>query len=293
MRAHTATHLLHAELTAIFPQTKQAGSLVDEDYLRFDFYADRLLSDQEVQAIETNINQIIHNAHAVSIQEMPKPEAEKLWAKMFFEDKYGDTVRVVSIKNQETRNKVEQVVSIELCGGTHVENTKDIGVFVIVWQQAVASGIKRITAYTGPKVLEFIQEKNTLLAKIAEKLEGWVGQIEERLGKLVSESKTLESKLQATNMIVFEDILNNKLESKTMEGVSYNYFDLNTGVTASWSTKDVSDYLKIKKTDATIVFIDGNSGFLIRSSDGSAKKLMGQFGWKGGGSDTMCQGKII
>jgi len=78
MRAHTATHLLHAELTAIFPQTKQAGSLVDEDYLRFDFYADRLLSDQEVQAIETNINQIIHNAHAVSIQEMPKPEAEKL-----------------------------------------------------------------------------------------------------------------------------------------------------------------------------------------------------------------------
>src|SRR3990167_9532395 len=99
MRAHTATHLLHAQLATIFPQTKQAGSLVDEDYLRFDFYADNLLTDEQITNIETNINTIIQQAMTVDIEEMSYKDATKSGAKAFFEDKYGDTVRVVTIKS--------------------------------------------------------------------------------------------------------------------------------------------------------------------------------------------------
>lgn len=101
MRAHTATHLLHAELGKVFPDTKQAGSLVDSDLLRFDFYAERLLNQQELASIEKRINQMIYLASDVKVEEMSIKEAEKLGAKMFFEEKYGDVVRVVQIKNTE------------------------------------------------------------------------------------------------------------------------------------------------------------------------------------------------
>ena len=99
MRAHTATHLLHAELAQFFPDTKQAWSLVDSDLLRFDFYADRLLTQQEIAIIEKRINQIIYLSCEVKIEEMKIEDAWKLWAKMFFEEKYGDVVRVVQVYN--------------------------------------------------------------------------------------------------------------------------------------------------------------------------------------------------
>jgi alanyl-tRNA synthetase len=117
MRAHTAAHLLHAELVKIFPATKQAGSFVDEDYLRFDFAADRALTPEEMAKIQSSINTIIYAALPVTTTETSFDEAVKLGAKAFFEDKYGDVVRLV---------KVDQDISTELCGGTHVTNTKDI-----------------------------------------------------------------------------------------------------------------------------------------------------------------------
>ena len=121
MRAHTATHLLHAELAKIFKNTKQAGSLVDEDYLRFDFHAERLLSQEEISAIENAINTLIYHAYTVDISEVSYPEAIALGAKAFFEDKYGDMVRLVRVFDYD-----HQPISLELCGGTHVTNTKDI-----------------------------------------------------------------------------------------------------------------------------------------------------------------------
>jgi len=117
MRAHTATHLLHAELAKIFPNTKQAGSLVDDDYLRFDFVADRLLGQSEVDKINKVINQIIYFSYPVKVDETSYKEAIKLGAKAFFEDKYGDEVRVVQIVGTiETQDGKEAVKSIELCG---------------------------------------------------------------------------------------------------------------------------------------------------------------------------------
>lgn len=160
MRAHTATHLLHAELGKIFPDTKQAGSLVDSDLLRFDFYAERLLTQQELAMIEKRINQMIYLAREVKVEEMSIEAAGKLGAKMFFEEKYGDVVRVVQVINDELPQEMQHdnnaeyfasygnLLSVELCGGTHVSNTKEIGAFTILSQEAVASGIKRITALT-------------------------------------------------------------------------------------------------------------------------------------------------
>ena len=97
MRAHTATHLLHAELTKIFPQTKQAGSYVGPDELRFDFFSQRSLTEDEIKEITTTINSIIRANEQVSVQELPYEEAIKTGAKAFFEDTYPDIVRVVSI----------------------------------------------------------------------------------------------------------------------------------------------------------------------------------------------------
>lgn len=116
MRAHTATHLLHAQLAAIFPQTKQAGSLVDEDYLRFDFYADTALTEEQIDRIEQNINTQITQALPVDIQEISYDAAIQAGAKAFFEDKYGDTVRVVSIGSQKQEASSQKLISIELCG---------------------------------------------------------------------------------------------------------------------------------------------------------------------------------
>lgn len=184
MRAHTATHLLHAQLTAIFPQTKQAGSLVDEDYLRFDFYADNTLTDQQIQEIESQINKQIAQALPVNTQEMSYTDATKSWAKAFFEDKYGDTVRVVNIWDK---------LSVELCGWTHVTNTAHIWAFVIVSQEAVASGVKRITALTGPKVAQELRAKNTELKHIAQAL--WVQekQISDKIKSIQEETQQLQS----------------------------------------------------------------------------------------------------
>jgi len=145
MRAHTATHLLHAGLADIFPHTKQAGSYVDQDLTRFDFHAKESLNNQQIKKIEEKINEIIRQGYNVSTQEMKYTEAIALGAKAFFDDKYGDIVRVVTI---ETADKEKNTISIELCGGTHVSNSSAIGAFKIISQEAVAAGIKRITAIT-------------------------------------------------------------------------------------------------------------------------------------------------
>lgn len=143
MRAHTATHLLHAALDEMLGGTKQAGSLVDQDFLRFDFAAKQPLTNEQLAIIDSKINHWIAHSLSVTTTESSLAEATKLGAKAFFEDKYGDIVRVVSVQDGDVDLK-----SVELCGGTHVTNTNHIGAFKIVEQEAVASGVRRIIAVT-------------------------------------------------------------------------------------------------------------------------------------------------
>ena len=192
MRAHTATHLLHAELAKIFPDTKQAGSLVDEDLLRFDFYANNLLTWEQIRDIENNINHIIYSAYPVDLIETSFDEWVKLWAKAFFEEKYGDEVRVIRVHNWDEN------ISVELCGWTHVSNTKEIWAFTIISQEAVASGIKRITAYTWPKVIEKLHSYEEILdwATSVLDVKSYV-QINEKLQKYVKENSDLQQRVES------------------------------------------------------------------------------------------------
>ena len=190
MRAHTATHLLHAELAKIFPNTKQAWSLVDSDLLRFDFYANNLLTAQQIKQIENNINQIIYKAFPVDLIETSFDEWVKLWAKAFFEEKYWDEVRVIRI------HEWDENLSVELCWWTHVNNTREIWAFAIISQEAVASWIKRITAYTWPKVIEKLHWYEEILDGALNVLDvkSYV-QINEKLSKYVKENQDLQQRV--------------------------------------------------------------------------------------------------
>lgn len=296
MRAHTATHLLHAELTKIFPNTKQAGSLVDDNLLRFDFQADKMLTNQELLGIEKNINNLINQALPVSNIEMPIEDAKKTWAKAFFEEKYGDTVHVVSIKKTNIdSNDEEEIISVELCGWTHVENTRDIWAFVIINQEAVASGIKRITAYTWPKVIERLQESKILLSQIADKL--WVkaeNQISDKLEKEVKEKEELESQFKSIKTkLIIENL-------KSADSKSNEIFDKIINVSQNPVLKDLSfkDIIFqskwiFKDFDIAIYNQDWWFAILTPKLDSSAKIIAQDLWLKWGGNDMIVQWKDL
>lgn len=273
MRAHTATHLLHASLSAVFPETKQAGSFVDEDYLRLDFSADRALTNQELIIIQQKVNDIIYAALPVENFETSYDEAIKLWAKAFFEDKYWDVVRVV---------KVDQNISTELCGWTHVDNTKNIWCFVIVAQESVASGIKRIVALTGPKVFEHIQEKDQILNSLALKFGVNQKQVVDKAEKLLKEYEILENAYnQLENKLVADTL--RSLKNKTNSSKLSIVLELPSDV----------DF-KIAQIQARKIF--ENQNFLIYNkewtfalfvTDGSAKTMIQNLGLKWGWNDQL------
>ena len=138
MRNHTATHLLHAELHAVLgEQARQAGSLVAPDRLRFDFTHHEALSPEQLIQIETGVNRNILNDYELRISQKSLVEAKAEGATALFGEKYGETVRTVAIGGDDP-------YSYELCGGTHVHNTGDIGTFLIVSEGSAAAGIRRI-----------------------------------------------------------------------------------------------------------------------------------------------------
>jgi len=284
MRAHTATHLLHAQLASIFPQTKQAGSLVDEDYLRFDFYADELLNEEQIANIETNIGNIIVQAHPVSVEEMSYDDAIAAGAKAFFEDKYDDTVRVVRISNNAAtlqRWNAETYLSIELCGWTHVTNTKDIGWFSIVSQEAVASGVKRIIAHTGPMLIRDIQAQRELIDTISQKFSVPVKQLLPKIDKMLKEYKLLEEELEKTKTAAITTYIEELKPSKTKDGFNMYSIDWN------YDFKKVIEIYKNKSEDAILYNQDWSYAII-----GWSAKSFAQSHWlKGGWSDTFFQWK--
>jgi alanyl-tRNA synthetase len=185
MRNHTATHLLHASLRAVLGEhARQAGSLVAPERLRFDFTHPKALTPDEIRNIEDGVNNSILANHQLEIRHQSRKEAESEGAIALFGETYGDNVRTVGIG-------VEERVSLELCGGTHVPSTGLIGPFVIVSEGSVAAGIRRIEALTGRKALELIQARMQGMARMADKLHATPETVEARLDALLEERDRL------------------------------------------------------------------------------------------------------
>jgi alanyl-tRNA synthetase len=181
-RNHTATHLLHAALRQVLgAHVKQAGSLVAPDRLRFDFVHFQPVTAEEIDRIEAIVNaQIVANSR-VQTEVQPTAEAIKAGAMALFGEKYGDTVRVVSIPG----------FSMELCGGTHVTATGDIGLFAIISESGVAAGTRRIEAFTGTGALQWAQRQRAALHRIIEALHVNPDQAVDAIEKLQGEAKRL------------------------------------------------------------------------------------------------------
>ena len=161
MRNHTAAHLLQAALRKILgTHVEQAGQLVNSEAVRFDFTHFSALSADELRRVENTVNEVIMSAVPVVTSEMPIDEAKKFGAMALFGEKYGDIVRVVKADD----------FSVEFCGGTHVKNTGSIGLFKIVSESSVASGVRRIEAVTGNNVMKYIDKSNELIAETAKNL---------------------------------------------------------------------------------------------------------------------------
>lgn len=189
MRNHTATHLLHAQLHKIIGEhARQAGSLVAPDRLRFDFTHHEAISAEKLDQIEAGVNQAILEEHELAIKTKGLKEAMAEGAMALFGEKYGEVVRTVTID-------AEHPVSYELCGGTHVKNTGDIGTFLIISEGSAAAGVRRIEAVTGREAYAVIRERNRALRKSAKLLTSSLDEVPEKITVLMDTNEDLRHEL--------------------------------------------------------------------------------------------------
>jgi alanyl-tRNA synthetase len=185
---HTGTHILHAALReTLGTHVKQAGSLVAPDRLRFDYTHFAPLTDREIQEIEEKINKVVFRNLPVETKVMELNEAISSGALAFFGEKYAQQVRVVSIPN----------VSVELCGGTHTKLTGDVGLFKIVAESSIASGVRRIEALTGFGTYNRLDEDEELLRTISHTLRAPRGELTRAISRMMENQRQLESELEA------------------------------------------------------------------------------------------------
>ncbi len=186
-RAHTATHLLQTALTRVLGEhCHQAGSLVEPDHLRFDFTHFSAVTPEELLAASNDVMEMILHGENVETLVLPIEEAKKLGATALFGEKYGDTVRVVKMGDE----------SLEFCGGTHLDNTAKVGPFRIVSEGSVASGVRRIEAFTGKRVMEQMEQFNRIILTAANELKTSPKELLQRSHSVMTEIKELRQNLE-------------------------------------------------------------------------------------------------
>jgi len=260
-RNHTATHLLHAALReALGDQVRQGGSMVDPQHFRFDFTYLTQLSNNELAQIQHIVNENIRHNLPLSARVLPYKEAIDEGALAFFGDKYGDEVRLVQIKHPDS----DHAVSAELCGGTHLKSTGEIGFFHITSEKSIGSGLRRIEAVTGRVAEQLAQNSISALEAMAEQLESTPAECPEKLTALISElaaerkrAKNVEGQLLRKNS---EALLANALQ---VDGV--NVIAAQISASDMELVRQTGDFLKDKLGSAAIVLgviIDDNPRFL-------------------------------
>ncbi len=184
---HSATHLLHAALRQILGEhVQQKGSLVTQDRLRFDFSHSAPVSGDEIDAIERLVNDNIRANHVVEVQQMSLDQAKSKGAAALFGEKYDDEVRVVGMGD----------FSLELCGGTHVSGTGDIGILKIINETGIAAGVRRIEALTGAVALDWLNDRSRVLERISQDLRSSTEDVQSKIGQLVQRNRVLEKELE-------------------------------------------------------------------------------------------------
>ncbi len=184
---HTTTHILHKALKSILgDHVEQAGSLVDPQKLRFDFTHYQGMTAEEIQAVEERVNEVILDGFDVKTSEESIEEAKAMGATALFGEKYGDTVRVVQIEGY----------SMELCGGTHLKNSLEAGLFKIVSEGGVAAGVRRIEAITGREVYRYMTEQNTLVDQMSTIMKAPKADLETKAQQLIEEQKALSKEIE-------------------------------------------------------------------------------------------------
>ena len=290
MRNHSATHLMHKALREVLGEhVQQKGSQVDPDKTRFDFVHNQPLTDEEIRRVEKIVNaEILENVdcqHRV----MPIDEAQKLGAMMLFGEKYGDEVRVIDIGS-----------SRELCGGTHVRRTGDIGVFTVVAEGGVAAGVRRIEAITGDVALAYMQGMETALGGIAGTLKVQTNDVQARVYSILDQVRHLERELALLkskqvaaqgDALVNEavDVKGAKLLTATLDGADVN------------ALRMTMDKMRDKLKSAVVV-LASTAGGKVTLISGVTPDLTGkvkagelvnfvaqQVGGKGGGRPDMAQ----
>jgi alanyl-tRNA synthetase len=288
MRNHSATHLMHKALREVLGEhVQQKGSLVDTDKTRFDFVHNAPMTDEEISRVEQIVNtEILANAQTQA-RVMDIESAQKTGAMMLFGEKYGDEVRVLDIGS-----------SRELCGGTHVSRTGDIGLFKITAESGVAAGVRRVEATTGEGALKLVQAQQALLNQVAAELKSPAHELSSKISQLLESQKSLEKELARLKSKLAssqgDDLADQAIEINGVKVLAANL----EGADAN-ALRETMDKLKDKLKSAAIVLASVNDGKVSLAagvtSDLISKLKAGdlvnhiasQVGGKGGGKPDM------
>lgn len=289
---HSATHLLHAALREVLgSHVQQKGSLVAPDRLRFDFSHFQPISAEELAVIERKVNQQVRANNAAEVHNMGMQEALDFGAMALFGEKYGEHVRVLKMGDYST----------ELCGGTHVNRTGDIGLFKITSEGGVSAGVRRIEAVTGQGALDYVDAEEARLAEAAELLGGSAADVVEKIRALGQRQKQLERELEAVKAKVAAGATAD-LSGQAVEVAGVKVLAARLEGFDAKALRDAMDRLKQQLGDAVIVLAGAQDGkaALVAGVNGSAmgkvkagellSHIASQIGGKGGGRPDLAQG---
>ena len=289
-RNHSATHLMHKALREVLgSHVQQKGSLVDPDKTRFDFAHNAPMTDEQIRRVEEIVNaEVLANAPGI-VRVMPYDEAVKGGAMALFGEKYGDEVRVLDLG-----------FSRELCGGTHVHRTGDIGLFKIVMEGGVAAGIRRVEAITGDNAVRFVQELDARINAASAVLKAQPSELTQRITQVQEHVKALEKELGALKSKLASS-QGDELVSQAVEIGGVHVLAAQLPGADSKTLRETVDKLKDKLKNAAIVLaaVDGDKVSLIAGVTAEASKkvkagdlvnfVAQQVGGKGGGRPDMAQ----
>jgi alanyl-tRNA synthetase len=294
-RNHTATHLTQAALRKVLgDQVKQSGSYVGPDRLRFDFSHHQPMTPEEIRRVEELVNEQILKGTEVSTIEMPIEEAKKAGAMALFGEKYGDTVRVVSVPG----------FSKELCGGTHVTNTAQIGPFFITLEAGIASGIRRIEAITGREAIKFMLEAKQFRREAASAVGRPEHDALKGIEQLREENSSLQKELKKTKSEMFSGggkTVGQETPAGAVTLITHDFGETDKDIMSGWL-----DMQKAKNQPVVVValgLVEGKPVYIAAASNAAvtshkvdvgqiSKDLLPQFGGRGGGKPGFAQGGV-